>query len=118
MSCFQPISAASERVVLALVAGLRHEFGCDAGAALAQRFLAAEELDFAWDSRVEERWIGPFLGDEDDGIELDRVRILACLDGQWLVAIMIVDGEGRPHAMLARRSFDGREDALVAFADG
>ncbi|QDX25216.1 hypothetical protein FPZ54_03695 [Sphingomonas suaedae] len=118
MSCFQPISVPSERVVSALIAGLRIEFGDDAGEALARRFMAAEEMDFAWDARVEERWVSQFLGDEDDGIELDRVRILACLDGQWLVATMIVDGEGRPHAMLARRSFDGREDALVAFADG
>jgi hypothetical protein len=117
MSCFQPISVPSERVVSALIAGLQLEFGDDAGAALAQRFLGAEELDFAWDARIEERWIGPFLGDDADDIELDRVRILGCLEGRWFVATMIVDGEGSPHGMLCKRSFEQRSQALAAFAD-
>ncbi|WP_447725980.1 hypothetical protein [Sphingomonas koreensis] len=117
MSCFQPISVVSERVVSALIAGLRIEFGCDAGEALAQRFLAAEEMDFTWDARVEERWIGQFSDDEDDEIELDRVRILGRLDRKWFVAMMVVDGDGRPHGMLGKRSFNRRSDALRAFAD-
>ena len=117
MSCFQPISVPSERVVSALIAGLQIEFGDDVGEALAHRFMAAEEMDFAWDARVEERWIGQFLGDDVDGIELDRVCILGCLDGRWFVAMMIVDGEGWPHGMLGKRFFEGRDDALAAFAD-
>jgi hypothetical protein len=117
MTCFQPISVAAERVVSALIAGLRIEFGCDAGEALAQRFMAAEEMDFAWDARVEERWISQFPNDEDDGIELDQVRILGRLDRRWFVALMIVDGDGWPHGMLGKRSFNRRSDALRAFAD-
>lgn len=117
MSCFQPISVPSERVVSALIAGLQIEFGCDAGAALAQRFLGAEELDFAWDARIEERWIGLFSSDGADDIELDRVRILGCLAGNWFVATVIVDGDGSPHGMLCKQSFEARGDALAAFAD-
>ena len=117
MTCFQPISLPSERVVSALIAGLRSEFGCDAGEALAHRFLDAEEMDFTWDARVEERWISQFPSDEDDGIELDRVRILGQLDRRWFVAMMIVNGDGRPHGMLGKRMFGRRGDALRAFAD-
>lgn len=117
MSCFQPISVPAERVVSALIAGLQIEFGDDAGAALAQRFLDAEELDFAWDARVEERWIGPFWSDATDDIELDRVRILGCLAGGWFIATMIVDGDGSPHGILCKRCFEVRADAQAAFAD-
>lgn len=117
MTCFQPISLPSERVVSALIAGLRIEFGCDAGEALAHRFLDAEEMDFTWDARIEERWISRYPSDEDDGIEFDRVRILGQLDRRWFVAMMIVDGDGRPHGMLGKRIFGRRGDALQAFAD-
>ena len=117
MTQYQPISAAADRVVSALAAGLELEFGRGAGEALAHRFLAAEDVEFHWDARVEERWIGGYEPSSEDEIELDRVRILGRLDGQWFVAVMIVDGDGDAHGMMGRRAFNRRGDAVRAFAD-
>ncbi|WP_254515013.1 hypothetical protein [Novosphingobium sp. G106] len=102
----------------ALVAGLEIEFGRGVSQALAQRFLAAEECDFLWDARVEERWIGAYDSSDDDEIDLDRVKILGRLDGDWFVALMIVDGEGRAHGMIAKRRFKQRRGAEAEFLDG
>lgn len=117
MAYFQPISVAADRVVSALVAGLELEFGRGAGEALAHRFLEAEEVEFHWDARVEERWIGSYEGTGDNEIELDRVRIVGRLDGRWFVAVMIVDGDGNAHGMMGKRDFRNRGYAMRAFAD-
>lgn len=117
MTCFQPVSTAAERVMATLVAGLEIEFGRGAGEALAHRFLEAEEVDFHWDARVQERWIGSYVGMDDDEIELDRARIVGRLDGRWFVAVMIVDGDGNAHGMMGKRRFGRRGDAFRAFAD-
>lgn len=116
MSMFQSISAASDRVMTALVSGLEIEFGRGAGEALAHRFLDAEEVDFHWDARTQERWAGSYESADDEGIQLDRVQILGRLDGKWFVAMMIVDGDGNPHGMLGKRRFDRARDAQEAFA--
>lgn len=119
MAVIQPISVASDRVMAALVAGLELEFGRGAGEALAARFLEAEEVDFRWDARVHERWLGSYHTlDGDDEVELDRVRIMGRLDGKWFVATMIVDGEGNAHGMLGCRKFGSAKTALAAFGDG
>lgn len=111
------ISDAADRVMAALVSGLEIEFGRAAGAALAQRFLEAEEADFHWDARVEERWLGCYFGGEEGEIELDRVRVLGRIDGRWFVAVMLVDGDGNAHGMLGKRHFGRAEHARKAFAD-
>jgi len=109
MSIYQSIGTASanvvDRVMAALVSGLELEFGRGAGAALAHRFLDAEEADFRWDARVEERWIGTYEGIEDDGLALDRIAICGRLDGNWFCAIMLVDGDGQAHGMMGCRQF-------------
>src|SRR3546814_1621325 len=94
MSMMQSVGMASDRVMAALVSGLEIEFGRGAGEALAQRFLEAEEIDFHWDAREQERWIGTYESAGDEDFELDRVAIVGRLDGQWFVAMMIVDGDG------------------------
>lgn len=108
---------ASDRVTGALIEGLEIEFGRGAGAALAERFLAAEEADFCWDARVEERWLGAYESVEDDGFELDRVAIGGLLSGRWFVAQMIVDGDGCAHGMLGKREFGSERPARKALAD-
>jgi len=118
MGMFQPIAAASDRVMAALVSGLDIEFGQGGGEALAHRFLEAEEADFLWDARDRERWIGAYESTEEDDIDLDRVRIFGRLDGTWFVAVMIVDGDGQPHGLMEKREFGRRAEALAAFADG
>lgn len=109
MSIYQSIGTASanvrDRVMAALVSGLELEFGRGAGAALAHRFLDAEEADFRWDARVEERWIGTYEDIDDDGLALDRIAICGRLDGTWFCAIMLVDGDGQAHGMMGCRQF-------------
>ena len=116
MSMMQTIGMASDRVMAALISGLEIEFGRGAGEALAHRFLEAEEVDFHWDARVSERWIGSYESLDDDDLELDRVRIFGRLDGKWFVAVMIVDGDGNAHGMMGKRIFGREREALVAFA--
>ena len=117
MTHYQPISAAADRVVSALISGLELEFGRGAGEALAHRFLEAEDMEFHWDARIEERWVGTYEGTREDDIELDRVRILGRLDGRWFVAVMIVDGDGNAHGMMGKRNFRSRGYAVRGFAD-
>lgn len=114
---YQPISIAVDRVMAALISGLELEFGRGVAEALAHRFLEAESIEFHWDARDEERWIGSYPNAEEDGIELDRVRIVGRLDGRWFVAVMIVDGDGNAHGMVGKRDFRSRAYAMRAFAD-
>lgn len=116
MTMFQPVSQATDRVMAALVAGLELEFGHGAAAALAERFLAAEEVDFTWDARVEERWLGAYESLGEDDFEVDRVAMIGRLDGCWVVAVCIVDGDGMAHGMIGRRSFSKAQAARKAFA--
>ena len=109
--------AAADRVLDALIAGLEIEFGRCAGTGLAARFIAAEEADFLWDARREERWLGAYESVEDDGFELDRVAIVGRMNGRWFVAQMIVDGDGHAHGMLGRRDFRSEKAARKGFAD-
>jgi hypothetical protein len=116
MGVYQSIEVASDRVFAALVSGLEVEFGRGAGAALAQRFLEAEEVDFHWDARIEERWIGTYECIDTDEIELDRIAILGQLDGECFAAVMIVDGDGNAQGMMGQRSFESIGEARKAFA--
>nr|WP_198148518.1 hypothetical protein [Sphingomonas sp. Y57] len=120
MSRMESIGTASarvaDRVMMALVSGLEIEFGRHAGRALAERFLDAEEVDFHWDARGRERWLGTYDGSfEDEDLELDRVVIEGRLDDQWFVATMIVDGDGHAHGMLGKRTFSTRKAADEAY---
>jgi hypothetical protein len=106
------VSAIGSGACEGLVDALRAEFG----AVLAARILEAEELDFLWDARVLERYLGQHFGVEcDDGIELSRVAIMSVLDGAWHVAVCLIDGDGDASALLWDRCCDGREEALAAF---
>jgi hypothetical protein len=115
MTMFQPVSVASDRVMAALVAGLELEFGRGAAEALAQRFIAAEEVDFVWDARAQERWLGSYEATDDDDFELDRVVIMGRVEGIWFVAVCIVDGDGMAHGMAGKRSFATARSAQRAF---
>ena len=115
MGMDDPLGQAEDRVVAALVAGLDIEFGRGAGVALAARFLAAEEGDFLWEARLSERWIGAYESVGDEDLAQDLVAIIGRLDGRWFVAVSIVDGDGKPHGLTGRRSFDSEEQARIAF---
>jgi len=115
MGMFQPVAVATDRVMATLVAGLEIEFGRGVAEGLAERFLAAEECDFSWDARIEERWLGTYPALDDMAFELDRVAILGRLDGKWFVATCLVDGDAMPHGMTGRRAFASEKCARAAF---
>lgn len=117
MSMYQSIGTASDRVMEALVAGLELEFGRGAGEALAHRFLEAEEADFRWDARLEERWLGTYESFDDEDVELDRITCLGRLDGKWFCATMLVDGDGGAHGMVECRTFASLAKARDAMLD-
>ena len=98
--------------------------GCDAeidalraefGAVLAERIIDAEAVDFLWDARVRERYLGQQIGwdmdDEDASQELSRVAFLSILDGRWYTGLCLVDGEGAAVELLWKRQFDSRAEA-------
>ena len=89
----------------ALVDALKAEFG----AVLTERILEAEAVDFLWDARIDERYLGQHLGENLDGDgaqeELSRVAILSSLDGRWHAGLCLVDGEGAAVELLWRRQF-------------
>jgi hypothetical protein len=116
MGMVQGIAATSDRVLEALKSGLEVEFGRGAGEALAAGFMRAEEVDFRWDARIEERWIGAYQNAEGDEFELDRIACLGPLDGQWFCATILVDGDGQAHGMTGCRTFLSRaraQDAML-----
>ena len=116
MTMFQTVGAASDRVMEKLIAELEIEFGRGVGEALARRFLEAEEMDFRWDARASERWLGVYENVEEEDFDLDRVAICGRLDGEWFAATMIVDGEGSARGMLGCRSFGSEMAARTALA--
>lgn len=117
MSMYQSIGTASDRVMATLMAGLEIEFGRGAGEALAQRFLDAEETDFLWDARIEERWIGSYESIYDEDLELDRIAICGQLDGRWFASVMLVDGDGMAHGTMGKRYCGSRRSAHEAMVD-
>ena len=72
---------------------------------IGHRFLEAEEADFRWDARVDERWIGAYESIDDAEFEVDRIAICGQLDGQWFCATMLVDGDGQARGMMGCRQF-------------
>jgi hypothetical protein len=103
-----------------LVEGLRMEFGCPDVAALAERIFEAERVEFHWDARVRERYLGQHshcdFGYENAGEELSRVAILSFVAGRWHAGVCLVDGDGCAIDLLWLRSFDRRDDAAEEFA--
>lgn len=95
----------------AAVDALRAEFG----AVLAERIIEAEALDFLWDARVRERYLGQQIGwdseDEDASQELSRVAILSALEDRWYAGMCLVDGEGAAVELLWKRQLESRAEA-------
>lgn len=109
------ISAIADARCDALVDGLKAEFG----AILADRILEAEAVDYLWETRLRERYLGQHIDigfdDFEHERELSRIVILSFLGGVWHTASCLVDGEGRAVDLLWKRSFDSREAAEAAF---
>ena len=117
MATISSVSESTDRVMAKLIAGLELEFGRGAAEGLAHHFLEAEEVDFHWEVRISERWLGAYEAQDDDELELDRIQIMGRLDGRWFVATCIVDGDGNAHGMLGCRNFSSENAARKAFSD-
>lgn len=96
--------------------------GCDArldalqaefGAVLAQRIIDSEAVDFLWEARICERYLGQHIAidpcSDEAAEELSRVAIVSFLAGQFYRACCLVDGEGRAIELLWKRPLDTRE---------
>ena len=109
------ISAISNGRCDAMVDALRAEFGV----VLTARILEAEAMDFLWDARVKERYLGQHFDVgfcfEEDETELSRMAILSFLGGSWHAGTCLVDGEGRAADLLWKECFGNREEAEAAF---
>jgi hypothetical protein len=89
------------------------------GSILAARIFEAEAVDFLWEARIRERYLGQhfdvcFLADDGE-TELSRIAILSAFEGEWHVASCLVDGDGSPVDLLWKRSFQRRDEAETAF---
>jgi hypothetical protein len=101
-----------------LVDALTAEFGC----ILAQQILESEALDFLWEARVGEHYLGQHVDGlcelDTVSVELSRIVILSNLQARWTVALCLVDGDGSPVDLLWKREFEGRDEAEFAFRRG
>jgi hypothetical protein len=95
----------------AAVDALRAEFG----GFLADRIIEAEAVDFLWEARVQERYLGQQieweLDAEEASQEISRIAILSSLDGCWYAGMCLVDGEGAAIELLWKRRFASRGEA-------
>jgi len=120
MTIISAISGGSGDAYARLVEGLRNELGCSDIAALAERIYEAEKLDFHWQARTRERYLGQHFGlDFDEGIaceDVSRIAFLSKIAGRWHAGVCLVKGDGCAVDLLWLRSFERREDALETFA--
>jgi len=97
----------------AAIDALRAEFG----AVLAERIIEAEALDFLWEARVREGYLGQQIEWDSDDVdasqELSRVAILSALEDRWYVGMCLVDGEGTAVELLWKRQFESRGQAEI-----
>lgn len=112
------ISAIESGAVAARIGALEAEFG----AILAGRIMEAEAVDFLWEARVKERYLGQHYDvcfpPDDEDVELSRVAVLSFFCGEWHAGACLIDGEGRAVDLLWKQSFEARELAEAAFARG
>jgi hypothetical protein len=120
MTIISAIPGGSGDAYARLIEGLRLEFGCADVGALAERIFEAEKVDFHWEARVRERYLGQHLaydfGDEDIREELSRIAILSFVAGRWHAGVCLVDGNGCATDLLWLRSFEQRHDDAEVFA--
>ena len=112
---YQTIGMASAQVLNRLETGYKIAERRTAGEAIDRQILASEEADFHWDARLSERWVGAYYSADENEIELDRVAIVGRIDGRWFAATSIIDGDGTPHGITNRRTFDTRHEAERAY---
>lgn len=86
------------------------------GQVLASRMVEAELVDFLWEGRVRERYLGQQDGVFAEAEELSRILVISRLDGYWYVALCLVDGEGEPAMLLWRHVAADAAEAEAFFS--
>jgi hypothetical protein len=107
------IYAISNRGCDARVEDLRAEFGD----ILAERIIESEALDFIWEGRIRERYLGLHVADfADDEMpeDVSRVAVLSTIGGRWHTGLCLVDGEGEAMNLLWKRQYGSRVEAEIA----
>jgi hypothetical protein len=99
----------------ALVQDLTAEFGSDGISAVVEKFIAAEQADFLWESRFAERNLGDFEGLDGDEEGGKLVAVMGYFRGEYYVAICIVDADRSVRALIKSREFSSFESAEIAF---
>ena len=112
------ISAIANGVFEARIAALEAEFG----AILAGRIIESEAVDFLWEARVKERYLGQHFDisfpPDDEDRELSRIAVLSVFGGSWHAGVCLVDGDGCVVDLLWKQCFSDRESAEAAFDRG
>src|ERR1700754_3917671 len=103
------ISALANGAVEARMTALEAEVG----GILAGRIVEAEAVDFLWEARVRERYLGQHFDvcfpPDDEDMELSRIAVLSCFGGEWHAGVCLVDGEGLAVDLLWKQAFEARE---------
>jgi hypothetical protein len=97
----------------ARVEELRAEFG----GILTERIIESEALDFIWEGRIRERYLGLHVaqfGEDETSEDVSRIAVLSSVGGRWHVGLCLVDGEGEAVDLLWRRGYGSREEAEIA----
>lgn len=115
MTGFALIEAAAHDPFAGVLASLELEFEGAADAHMARAMVAAEELDFLWDARVDARRIGAVESLDDDADPAYIWQLIGCLDGRWYVAKAIMGDDGNACDLLQVRRFKDAWDAYEAF---
>jgi hypothetical protein len=82
---------------------------------LAQRFLDAEEADFHWRSRLDERLLGRYQSVDDEQQTLTRIAVIGRMQARWYVAMCLVDSDHTVDDLLWVRRFDAKAEAQTIF---
>ena len=109
------MSVIGNRVCDQRLEALRAEFGTT----LADRIIEAEAVDFLWEARVSERYLGQQCGGdwarEEGDEDLSLVLVLSSLAGAWVVGLCLVDGEGSAVELVWKQPFPSRMAAEAEY---
>jgi hypothetical protein len=115
MTKFATLEAAAHDPLPGLLASLELDYPGSANAAFAARIMASEAADFHWDAQVGARKLGVVEALEDGSEARECWQVLGYLAGQWFVAKLLLDGDGRPRDLVEVRRFGSAWDAHAAF---
>ena len=100
----------------AQIDALNAEFGSH----LASRIIEDEALDFIWEARVSERYVGQYPAADYIEIEaqdeLSKVAVVSNYGLGWRVGMCLVDGDGAAVELLWQQPFSSLHEAQAGLA--